>query len=199
MELVPVDIQAAPAVYLIIGIPGSGKSTVSGALARRFQRGAHIEGDALQDLIVSGGRPPSPAHDPEADRQIFLRARNAALLADSFHAAGVTPVIDDVVVRRVHLGFYRDRIRGGPLNLVVLAPGPAVAAVRNLARDKTLTDDWSFLDTAMRAELTGEGHWVDNARQTVEETVDEILRRTARWASPPGDGGLLADTGACGR
>ena len=180
MELVPVDIEAAPAVYLIIGIPGSGKSTVSGALARRFERGAHIEGDALQDLIVSGGRPPSPAYDPEAERQIFLRARNAALLADSLHAAGVTPVIDDVVVRRVHLGFYRDRIRRGPIHLVVLAPGPAVAAARNRARDKTLTDDWSFLDAAMRAELTGEGHWVDNGRQTVEETVDEILRRTGQ-------------------
>lgn len=187
MELVPVDIGPAAAVVLIVGIPGSGKSTVSRALARRFRRGAHIEVDALQEIIVSGGRHVSPVPDPEANRQIFLRARNAALLADSFHAAGVLPVIDDVVVRRVHLAFYREHIRSGPLHLIVLAPGPRVAAARNQARDKTLTDDWSFLDEAMRDEIAGEGVWIDNADQTAEETVEAILRET--------DLGALAGSG----
>ncbi|MEU8619368.1 AAA family ATPase [Streptomyces sp. NPDC048623] len=178
MELVPVDRDPAPGAVLLAGIPGSGKSTVAEALAARFARSAHIEVDRLQELIVRGGHWPTPDGDPEADRQIFLRARNACLLADSFVTAGFVPVVDDVVVRRSHLAFYRTQVRTGPLHVVFLAPGPAKAWERNNARHKRLTTDWSFLDEAMRAELSGEGVWIDNADQTVEETVDAVLTAT---------------------
>lgn len=124
---VPVDTEPAAGAVLLSGIPGSGKSTVAAALAARFAASAHIEVDALQELIVAGGRWPSPERDEEADRQIFLRARNACLLADSFVGAGFLPVIDDVVVRRAHLDFYRRQVAVGPLHCVVLAPGAAKA------------------------------------------------------------------------
>ncbi|MGW2299717.1 AAA family ATPase [Streptomyces sp. NPDC001809] len=170
--------EPAPATVLLAGIPGSGKSTVAAALAARFARAAHIEVDGLQSLIVSGGHWPSPDGDPEADRQILLRARNACLLAGSFAAAGFLPVVDDVVVRRSHLAHYRAHTTATALHLVVLAPGPARAWERNNARDKRLTTDWSFLDAAMREELSGEGVWIDNADQTVAETVDAVLAAT---------------------
>ncbi|MET7416108.1 AAA family ATPase [Streptomyces rubiginosohelvolus] len=183
---VPVD-TAEPAVgaVLLTGIPGSGKSTVAAALAARFAASAHIEVDALQELIVSGGRWPSPDPDEEADRQIFLRARNACLLADSFLAAGFLPVIDDVVVRRAHLDFYRATLSGGPLHHVIMAPGAVKARERNLARDKTLTTDWSFLETAMREELADEKVWIDSADLTVAETVDAVLSATGLTPTAP--------------
>ena len=106
-----IDQGPASVVYLVIGIPGSGKSTVSAALARQLERAAHIEADDLQALIVSSGHLPSPRHDPEADRQLLLRARHASLLARSFHAAGMVPVIDDVVVRKNHLDFYLEQTK----------------------------------------------------------------------------------------
>ncbi|MFE7536679.1 AAA family ATPase [Streptomyces rhizosphaericola] len=180
---VPVDIEPAAGAVLLSGIPGSGKSTVAAALAARFAASAHIEVDALQELIVRGGRWPTPERDAEADRQIFLRARNACLLAGSFVGAGFLPVLDDVVVRRAHLAYYRRQIAVGPLHFVVLAPGAATAGQRNLARDKTLTTDWSFLDTAMRTELTGQGVWIDNAELTVAETVDAVLVATGLTAT----------------
>ena len=175
---VPVDREPAPAVFLVTGIPGSGKSTVARALARRFALGAHIEVDVLQEFVVSGGRWPGPEPEPEADRQLFLRARNAALLAGSYTAAGVLPVIDDVVVLRPHLDFYRRTITARPLHVVVLCPDPRVAARRNRERDKVLVEDWSFLDGAMRDQLDGEGIWIDNADRDVASTVEEILSRT---------------------
>ncbi|MEV1046327.1 AAA family ATPase [Streptomyces sp. NPDC049916] len=176
---VPVDTaEPAAGVILLSGIPGSGKSTVAAALAARFAASAHIEVDALQDLIVSGGRLPTPERDEEADRQIFLRARGACLLAGSFVAAGFLPVVDDVVVRRAHLDFYRRWMTPRPPHFVVLAPGAAKAAERNRARDKTLTTDWSFLETAMREELADEGIWIDNAGLTVDRTVDAVLAAT---------------------
>lgn len=88
-----------------------------------------------------------------------------------------------MVVRRAHLGFYRRQVAVGPLHCVVLAPGAAEAGERNLARDKTLTTNWSFLDTVMRAELADECIWIDNARLTVQETVDAVLAATG--LTPP--------------
>lgn len=173
-----VDTVPASDVFLVIGIPGSGKSSVSAELARRFPLGAHIEGDHLQDLILSGGRLPSLEEDREADRQLLLRARNASVLARSFHAGGVVPVIDDVVVRRAHLEFYLEHLKELPLRLIVLAPTPKTAGNRIAARDKKLADDWSFLDKALRAELEGEGTWIDSTDLTLSETVDMILRKS---------------------
>ncbi|MBV9352099.1 MAG: AAA family ATPase [Mycobacterium sp.] len=169
-----VDREPAPDVFLLVGIPGCGKSTVAEALAKRLSLAAHIEGDGLQALVVSGGRWPAVDTDPEADRQLLLRARNAAVLARSFYAGGVVPVID-VVVRRAHLDFYLEQLVDLPLRLVVLAPTAAVAANRIAGRDKKLAEDWSFLDQAMREELAGQGEWIDSSALSVEETVDAVL------------------------
>ncbi|MGW1431995.1 AAA family ATPase [Streptomyces sp. NPDC002431] len=178
LDLVSVDREPAAGAVLLTGIPGSGKSTVAAALAGRLRMSAHIEVDGLQELIVNGGQWPTPAANPEADRQILLRARHACLLADSFVRAGFLPVLDDVVVRRSHLDFYRATMRTTPFHVVVLAPGPAVARQRNQAREKALTTDWSPLDEAMRTELHQEGVWIDNAALTVDETVGAILSAT---------------------
>lgn len=55
---------------------------------------------------------------------------------------------------------------------------------RNLARDKTLTTDWSFLETAMRGELADEKIWIDSAELTVDETVDAVLSATGLTPPP---------------
>ncbi|MFF9339627.1 MULTISPECIES: AAA family ATPase [unclassified Streptomyces] len=191
-ENVTVDAPVpAPGALLLAGIPGSGKSTVSAALAARFARAAHVEVDHLQELIVSGGHWPTPDGDPEADRQILLRARNACLIAASLAAAGFLPVMDDVVVRRSHLDFYRAQPVPVPLHVVILAPGPDKAWERNNARHKRLTTNWAFLDGAMRAELSDQAVWIDNADQTVEETVDAVLAATglAAYADARGPAG----------
>ncbi|MEU9015188.1 AAA family ATPase [Streptomyces sp. NPDC048479] len=178
LHLVPIDCERAAGAVLLTGIPGSGKSTVAAALAVRLGMSAHVEVDALQRMIVSGGQWPSPTGNAEADRQILLRARNACLLADSFARAGFIPVLDDVVVRRSHLDFYRTTFTAKPLHIVILAPGPATAWQRNQARQKVLATDWAHLDAAMRAELEQEGTWIDNTAQTLEETVEAVLSVT---------------------
>jgi tRNA uridine 5-carbamoylmethylation protein Kti12 len=167
--------------YLVTGIPGAGKTTVSAALARRFRRAAHIEADLLQEMIVSGGRWPGPEPDEEADDQLALRARNAAVLANAFAASSFVPVIDDVVVGPTRLALYRDRVEVPTLHVIVLAPPLEVALARDDARGyKRVGRTWAHLDAYQRRELGGIGIWIDTGTLDVDETVDEVLRLTGQ-------------------
>ena len=87
-------------IIVVSGIQGAGKTTIGRLLAGRFTRGVHIEADALQRMIVSGGQWVSEVGDPqgEAARQLRLRLHNACLLARSFAEAGFTAVVDDIII-----------------------------------------------------------------------------------------------------
>jgi predicted kinase len=166
-----------PAIILITGIPGAGKTTVARALAARFPRGVHIEGDALQNMIVSGRvwpEPPQPSG--EAAEQLALRYRNGALLARSFFEAGFHVVIDDIVIG-ASLNIHREVLAGLPVHLVVLVPDIEAVKARNTGRDKDVFETWGYLDRDLRDQMKGLGLWVDSTGQTVDETVDEILSR----------------------
>jgi len=154
---------------------------VARALAARLDRGAHVEGEALWKMIVTGREMPERDLSGEAERQFELSIRNQCLLARSFAEAGFTPVLDFVVVTRYHLDAYRGYLRGGLLQLGVLAPRPEVVARRDAARAKGSTGDrFARLDATLREELAGVGHWVDSSELDVERTVEAMLAGRAR-------------------
>ena len=168
-------------VWIVSGIPGSGKSTTARALAASQPRGVHIEGDLLQRMIISGGVPPRPDHDDEAERQIGLSIRNQCLLARSFLDAGFAVVIDYVVTNADRLGEYQRLLASHDPELLILAPGPAVAAARDGSRvGKNVLSHWRHLDNEMREQLGSVGRWIDNSELTVSETISEILRPAMR-------------------
>ncbi|RLC58160.1 MAG: phosphotransferase [Chloroflexi bacterium] len=168
-----------PAIIVVSGIQGAGKSTVARALAGRFERGVHIEADALQRMIVSGGEWASEAGEPagEAEKQLRLRLHNACLLARSFVGDGFTAVVDDIIIgeRFDHL---RVELAGLPFRLVVLAPDVATVIARDKAREHSVGEEWAcHLDEEQRRTMAGRGLWVDSSGQTAAETVDEVMSR----------------------
>jgi len=177
--------RTTPKVFLLTGIPGAGKTTVTKALAARFPRGVAIESDWLQESIVSGGLWPNEEPLDEARRQLELRAKNVAMLADNFVEAGFLAVIDDVVPGPNRLQTILESLKARPVALVVLAPPLEVALSRDEHRGyERVGDLWAHLDAEMREKLAGTGLWLDTGEMKVEETVDAILERTDEAVLP---------------
>jgi chloramphenicol 3-O-phosphotransferase len=165
------------AVLVVSGIPGAGKSTIAALVARRLARSVHIEAEVLQRFVVGGSVWPDGEPHEEAMRQLRLRGRNVALLADSFFDAGFTPVVDDVVIG-TRLADLASDLRSRPLLFVMLVPSLEVVRARNRQRpSKDVFEAWRHLDRVAREETPRVGLWLDTSDQRPEESAEAVLRR----------------------
>jgi tRNA uridine 5-carbamoylmethylation protein Kti12 len=168
-----------PTILLITGIPASGKSTVGQLLAQHFPKAVHIDGDVINGFIVTGKVYMSSDPKPEALKQLYLRYRQAAMLAQSYLEAGFTVVWQDNCFGST-LYYCLDLIAQHPHRVVVLTPSVAVVKERNATRGKDGYAGYSIeeLDQSLRFETPKIGIWIDSSEQTPEQTVNEILERT---------------------
>jgi chloramphenicol 3-O-phosphotransferase len=172
--------QHEPAVYLISGPMASGKTTIARLLAKRFERGVHLEGDVFRRSIVSGRAEPTPQLSAEALEQLRLRYRLAAEAAEGYATAGFTVALEDVVAGPL-LEEYVGLIRQRPCHVVVLLPSLGTVRTREAGRvDRGYSHGWTvaghyaeFVEATPRI-----GTWLDTTDQTPEQTVDAILAET---------------------
>ncbi|MFJ2669368.1 AAA family ATPase [Streptomyces sp. NPDC087525] len=168
-------------VFVLTGIPGSGKSTVSALLARRFDPAVLIEGDTLRRLVVTGRAEMTPDPSPAALRQYGLRLRHLAHLTRSYAAEGFTVVAEDNLLGRYLEEFVG--LLGGvhPRHVIVLAPDSDTVLRRDAGRAARAYDKggWTApeLDRVFRRDTAQLGLWIDTSGQRARETVEDILAR----------------------
>jgi predicted kinase len=171
-----------PAIWLVSGAPGAGKSAVSNALCRRFPLAVHIPVDDIRDWVRSGFASPVE-WTAETGRQFALARRGAARLAADYANAGFVVVLDDVV-RESDLHQYTDYLGGTNLRKVLLNPSLETVLARNAAPGRK-SFDANVLEAAcrglhplLRTENTPEHGWivVDSTTLDIDQTVDAIMR-----------------------
>jgi predicted kinase len=170
----------ATAAFLLTGPSAAGKTTVARLLAEHFPRGVHVEGDAFRRSVVTGREEMTPKPSQEALAQLRLRYRLAAMVADAYFGEGFTVVLEDVVAGPL-LEECTTMIRSRPLHVVVLLPTAETLRVREASRqDAAAYASWSIqqLRDLFERDTPRIGLWLDNSRESPEQTVKEILRLT---------------------
>lgn len=164
-------------VCLITGPAGAGKSSVSNALAKKFERSAVIGVDTLRGMIKGGHVRPWP-NTEEADLQLSLGAKNACDIANNFLEKGFNVFIDDVVGRKL-LEQYSNFFKNKNFKAFLLMPSVEVLLKRfdNRGDNKELRERTIELHKRF-SDKQDQLNWqaINSSDQTLEETVEQIYQ-----------------------
>jgi len=172
---------------IVSGMPGAGKSTVTALAARLLPRAARVNGDDVNQMILSGGVWFLGTPRDEALRQYELCKRNMCALANNFVDFGFVALMDTVVQDRAMLDLLLALMSPRPVRLVILAPGAEVCRYRNASRDSDERfefDGYEHLEADMKKDLGDIGWWFDTSALTPEETAEQLVREAAAHAAP---------------
>jgi len=169
-------------LFLITGCPGSGKTTTSEALLKRFPLGLRISVDDLRDQVVSGMAHPIPEWTEEANRQFNLARAAAAAMARIYLEAGFAVAIDDTIPIHKADAMLAPLAEWSPIR-ILLVPTVEKCLERNRTRTgknfdaKVLADAIAWMHPEiLKGHADAPGYIkVDNGDIGLEETVDRIL------------------------
>ncbi len=165
-------------ICLITGPAGSGKSSASKALAKKFDRSVVIEVDQLRAMVVGGNVRPWP-YNKEVDLQLSLSAKNACDMATNFMEKGFNVFIDDVVGRKL-LEQYSNFFEGKNFQTFLLMP--SVESLLNRFDGRGNDADLRERTIEMHKRFSEKKdtlNWqvIDSSAQALEETVEEIYKK----------------------
>ena len=85
-------------LFVISGVPASGKTTVSRLLASRLDRAVCVPGDTIRAMVISGRADMRPDAGEAELGQLLLRYQGALAVAAVYLDAGFDAVVEDVII-----------------------------------------------------------------------------------------------------
>lgn len=170
-------------VWLVSGVPGAGKSTVSKALCVRYSRAVHIPVDDIRRFVVSGCASPTDPWTSETELQFRVAHATAADMAARYVRADMAAVIEGVIDEPMY-ATYPELAALCPRK-VLLSPSLPVSRARNHARTAKEIDAHRLDASAERLhprlleQNVADKGWfvIDTSALDVEQTVDAIIAR----------------------
>ncbi len=164
-------------ICLITGPAGSGKSSVSKALASKFKRSAVIEVDKLRAMVIGGYVRPWP-YNEEVDLQLSLSAKNACDMATNLLEKGFNVFIDDLVGRKLleqYSNFFKDK------NFKAFLLLPSLESLLDRFDNRGDDQELRLRTTELHKQFSDKKdtlNWqiIDSSEQTLEETVGQIYK-----------------------
>ncbi len=165
-----------PAIYLITGPAGVGKSTITKALAKKFANSARIEVDYVRRMVVDGYVAPFQ-DNKKTGSQILLSQKNACSLAKNFIEHGFRVFIDDVVRKKSSLDHYLKNLSGYKVLVFLLFCDKDVLRKRDVARPKEqVMGERALRMHDLFSKRLNEKRWflIDTSKETIAKTVEKI-------------------------
>jgi predicted kinase len=166
------------ALFVISGVPASGKTTVGRLLAARLDKAVCVPGDSIRSMVVSGRADMRSGAGEAQLHQLLLRYQGALAVARVYLADGFDAVVEDVIIGPV-LRKFLALVPVPEMHLVVLNPDASAVAERDRGRSRTAYGDggWNIdeLRDVLRFETARVGLWLDSSGLSAEQTVDRIL------------------------
>lgn len=125
-------------------------------------------------FIVRGQASMAPPLSEQARGQLELRHSLAAQAADGYAAAGITAVVQDLLLEN-DLVRFTQRVRTRPCYAFILTPDAATLAARDRDRHQHTYQEWTAEGFDAAARSTTGGLQVDSTGWGVEETVNYLL------------------------
>ena len=172
-------------IFLIVGSPASGKSTISRAITERSAKGVHIPVDDLRTMVQGGVVHPGPNWTPELIHQLTLARQTATDMALRYQEADFMVAIDDFWDSYSQLQEYNTLLHRPSVIPILLKPALSVILKRNHAR-KPPSEFRDHMDNGIRmiyadldkqeSALRAMGWRIfDTSNDTIEESAARIL------------------------
>lgn len=168
--------QPRPALVVVSGLPGSGKSHFSRQLGQRFPL-ARLESDALRKALF-----PTPTYSSQESARLFAACHQ---VLDRLLAQGIPAVLDATNLREIHRRqLYRIAEKHGAKVVLVSLKAPPWLVRRRLKARQLRANPWDYSDAdiAVYERLRGQAepiqgpHIVVDTSGDIEPGLQAVLR-----------------------
>lgn len=167
---------ASPALIVVSGLPGSGKSYFSRRLAERLPLPI-IESDAMRQVLA-----PKPSYSPDESQRLFRACHT--LISDLLHK-GISVIFDATNLIEYHREYlYRIAERAGAKLILVHMEAPPELVQQRMERRRNGDDpndksdaDWHvYKKMTATAERIRRNHFAVDTSKDIAPAIEKIVR-----------------------